>query len=304
MNIIDLSKMTASFLGSIRRYFQFRVNKIPPAINYDITYRCQLNCEHCYFARSWVKDHKNDELELTDDQWIRIFKKHYSLGITNASITGGEPTLRMPVLEAAYDTFNTIQVATNGIKKVPERMKCVVWVSIDGGEETHNRIRGAKCYQKIMHNIQDDKRIAISMSLTTSNYKEIFSTVEACMKANVKGIFFLLYTGQLSDSLYLDGKKLDYTIKSLYHAIDEYGDFILISRRMVDLYKTKKHIEHCVFREGMVQSFYPDMSRKLPCVMGPVDCRTCGCIVPVFMYWVKRLDIETLLKGGKMLEVF
>jgi hypothetical protein len=141
------------------------------------------------------------------------------------------------------------------------------------------------------------------MSLSTTNYKEIFSTIEACQKANVKGIFFLLYTGKMSDSLYLNGEPLDYTIKSLYHAIDEYGDFILISRRMVDLYRTKKHIHDCCFRSGLVQSFYPDMSRKLPCVMGSVDCRTCGCIVPVYMYWVKRLDKETLLKGGKMLSV-
>ncbi|NVM54729.1 MAG: radical SAM protein [Candidatus Helarchaeota archaeon] len=289
------------FIWTVRRYFQFRVNGVPPSINYDITYRCQLNCEHCYFARSWIKDRKDDELELTDEQWKRVFKKHYSMGITNASITGGEPTLRMPVVEAAYDTFNSIQVATNGIIPIPERLKCVVWVSIDGGEETHNRIRGAKCYQKIMRNIQDDKRIAISMSLSTSNYKEIFPTIEACLKANIKGIFFLLYTGQTTDSLYLTGKQLDYTIKSLYHAIDEYGDFILISKRMVDLYKTKKHVKDCIFRKGLVQSFYPDMSRKLPCVMGPVDCRTCGCIVPVFMYWVKRLDIETMLKGSKML---
>ncbi|MHA1650148.1 MAG: hypothetical protein ACTSYB_08135, partial [Candidatus Helarchaeota archaeon] len=182
-------------------------------------------------------------------------------------------------------------------------LRCVIWVSIDGTEETHNRIRGAKCYQKIMQNIQDDKRVSISMSLTTSNYKEIFPTIENCIKANVKGIFFLLYTGQLTDKLYLSGKKLDYTIKSLYHAIDEYGDFILISRRMVELYKTKKHIKHCIFHEGLVRSYYPDMSRKLPCVMGPVDCRTCGCIVPVYMYLVKRLDIETLLKGSRMLEV-
>ena len=89
MNVVDLAKRTWDFVGTIRRYFQFRVNKIPPAINYDITYRCQLNCEHCYFASSWVKDHKDDELELTDEQWRRVFKKHYSLGITNASITGG-----------------------------------------------------------------------------------------------------------------------------------------------------------------------------------------------------------------------
>jgi len=225
------------------------------------------------------------------------------MGIGNASITGGEPTLRMPVVEAAYDTFNSIQVASNGLKKIPERLKCVIWVSIDGMEETHNRIRGAKCYQKIMRNIQDDERISISMSLSTTNYKEIFPTIEACAKANIKGIFFLFYTGFMTDSLYLHGKQLDYTIKSLYHAIDEYEDFILISRRMVNLYKTEKHLKDCIFRTGMVQSYYPDMSRKLPCVMGPVDCRTCGCIVPVFMYWVKRLDIETMQKGGKMLAV-
>ena len=68
MSFIETAKKTIGFLDVVKRYIQFRVNKIPPAINYDITYRCQLNCEHCYFTRSWVKDCKNDELELSDEE--------------------------------------------------------------------------------------------------------------------------------------------------------------------------------------------------------------------------------------------
>ena len=127
----------AGGLNLIAKYLKNKITNIPLAVNYDITYHCNLNCEHCYFRASNPKP-----LELSDEQWHNVFKYHHSLGIGSAAITGGEPTLRMNVIRDAYETFGLIQIATNGIIKIPEDIRATIWVSIDGNEETHNKIRG------------------------------------------------------------------------------------------------------------------------------------------------------------------
>ncbi len=282
-------------LNLIAKYLKNRITKIPLAVNYDITYRCNLKCEHCYFRAS-----NPNPIELTDKQWHSVFKTHHSLGIGSAAITGGEPTLRMNVIRDAYETFGLIQIATNGIIKIPEDIRATIWVSIDGNEETHNKIRGAKIYHKIVENYQDDPRVTISTTLSTSNYKQIFEIVENCIKLGVSGIFFMLYSGNYNDPLLLTGNKLKKTIRDIYKVIDEYPDFVIYSKMMVDCMLTKKHIKECIFLDNdLIVSYFPDMQKKR-CVMGDwMDCRTCTCIVPIIAYCIKRLDMEIINKIEK-----
>ncbi|MBD3230931.1 MAG: radical SAM protein [Candidatus Lokiarchaeota archaeon] len=282
-------------MSLISKYLKNRITNIPLAVNYDITYKCNLNCEHCYFRSSNPKP-----WELSDEQWHEVFKKHHSLGISSAALTGGEPTLRMNVIRDAYETFGLIQIATNGLIKIPDDIRATIWTSIDGVEETHNKIRGAKIYKKVIENIRDDPRITISTTLSTSNYKEIEQVVENCTKIGVSGIFFMLYSGNLNDPLLLTGSKLKRTIREIYRMIDEYPDFVIYSKMMTDCMLTKKFINECIFLDNnLIVSYFPDM-RKKRCVMGDwVDCRTCSCIVPIIAYSVKRIDLEILRRAEK-----
>ena len=294
-NLTTLRQVFISGAKLISKLLKNKITGIPLAVNYDITYKCNLNCEHCYFKASNPKP-----WELSDAQWHNVFKNHHSLGIGSAAITGGEPTLRMNVIRDAYETFETIQIASNGVIPIPDDIKATIWVSIDGNEETHNKIRGAKIYKKVIKNIKDDPRVTISTTLSTSNYKQVNEIVENCIKTGVSGLFFMLYSGSLTNPLLLTGSKLKRTIRDIYKVIEEYPDFVIYSKMMTDCLLTKKHINECVFlNNNFIVSYFPDM-RKKRCVMGDwVDCSTCSCIVPIIAYCIKRLDMEMITKLEK-----
>ena len=129
--------------------------------------------------------------------------------------------LKTLVFSYQYSNFavGVIQIATNGIIKIPEDIKATIWVSIDGNKETHNKIRGAKIYDKVIKNITDDPRITISTTLSTTNYKQVHEIVNNCIKTGVSGIFFMLYSGTFKDPLLLTGDKLKKTIRDIYQVL-------------------------------------------------------------------------------------
>ncbi|MHA1784449.1 MAG: radical SAM protein [Candidatus Helarchaeota archaeon] len=282
------------------------VKKTPLAVNYDLTWNCNLRCKHCYFfssAEELGEEFKNQRKELTDEEWINVFKYHRKIGIKSAALTGGEPTLRMNLLHEAVKIFPSVQIASNAIIKMPwfnVEKQPICWVSLDGREETHNAIRGAEIFHKVIKNIENDKRVLISTTITAMNYNEIEDVVKIAYDAGVSGLFFLTYTGYPNDPLLLKGEKLRQAVKSILKVMDDYGDFILISKKMLELYITKEHVKTCIFKSDGVVSYYPNGKRKF-CVMGnsPQLCANCGCIVPVASHALSTLDPETIDKLKK-----
>ncbi|MFX1302000.1 MAG: radical SAM protein [Promethearchaeota archaeon] len=280
-----------------------KIKKIPLAVNYDLTWQCNLRCEHCYFYSSAEEINDGSDLnqrELSNEEWINVFNYHRNLGVRSVALTGGEPTLRMELLYEAVKIFPSVQIASNGIIKLPQfksKKQPIYWVSLDGGEETHNLIRGANIFNKVIENIKDDKRVLISTTITSRNYNEISTVVKIAYDAGVAGIFFLLYTGYSGDPLLVKGEVLKKTTKNVLMNMRDYGDFILMSKKMFELYISKEFVPHCIFKSGGVKSYYPNGKRKF-CVMGnsPKLCANCGCIVPVGSYALSKLDPETIDK--------
>ncbi|MFX1378220.1 MAG: radical SAM protein [Promethearchaeota archaeon] len=287
-------------------FLKHKIKKIPFGVNYDLTWQCNLKCRHCYF-RSSVQELANYSTrkikDLSDEQWLKIFDYHSKLGIKSASLTGGEPTLRMELIHKAIKMFPSVQIASNGIIKLPwfdHHKQPIYWVSLDGGEEIHNNIRGANIFQRVIENIKEDKRVLISTTITAINYKDIENVVNIAYNTGVSGIFFLMYTGYPNDPLLIKGEKLKTVIRSILKVMSDFDDFILISRKMLELYMTKEFIPHCIFKSGGIKSYYPNGQRKF-CVMGnsPLLCENCGCIVPVASYALSKLDSETVEKLQK-----
>lgn len=284
-------------------FLKYRTRRVPLAVNYDLTWQCNLRCQHCYFIASTKElstNLVNTRKELTDEQWFKVFKYHSDMGIISASLTGGEPTLRMGLIHQAVKLFPSVQIASNGIIKLPwfkHHKQPVYWVSLDGGEEMHNSIRGTRIFHKVIENIEDDKRVLISTTITAMNHKEVETVVKIAYEAGVSGIFFLMYTGYPDDPLLVKGEKLNSVAGSILKVMRDYGDFILISKKMLELYITKEFVEYCILKRGGVKSYYPNGQRKF-CVMGnsPLLCENCGCIVPVASYALSKFDSETIDK--------
>jgi sulfatase maturation enzyme AslB (radical SAM superfamily) len=295
-NIITLISMCPSILQSLTR-------NVPLYVNYDLTWQCNLKCQHCYFFSS-TTELKNKRPELSNEDWIKVFKYQRKLGTKIAILTGGEPTLRMDVIREAIKIFPSVQVVSNGIIQLPQfngYKQPKYWVSLDGTKETHNKIRGAKIFDKIIQNIQENNPVVTS-TIMTLNYGEIEDIVKIAHDNGASGFVFLLYTSYPNDPLLLKGNVLKKTIKSILKLMNEYGNFIFFSKKMLEVYLSKEFVPHCIFKTGQIKSFYPDGRQKF-CVMGnsPLLCENCGCVVPIAAYALfKKFDSGTVDRARKL----
>lgn len=72
----------------------------------ELTYRCTLNCVHCYCKglevvsrKSYVVSGKSEVRELTTEEWKRILDEISQEGCINLCLTGGDPLIREDFLE-------------------------------------------------------------------------------------------------------------------------------------------------------------------------------------------------------------
>ena len=133
----------------------FDVDKIDPfqtpvsapyRMDLALTYRCNIDCSHCYNQRKESPGTGNRRLE--DDHPNKI----WDIGIPHVAFTGGEPTLREDLVELvtyAEDIGLITGLLTNGVRLADEayvgRLKDAgldyVQVTIESPEEAiHNRM--------------------------------------------------------------------------------------------------------------------------------------------------------------------
>jgi MoaA/NifB/PqqE/SkfB family radical SAM enzyme len=109
-----------------------------------LTYRCDSACSMCYI---W-KNPTNPRFEVSLETLSKL-----PGGFDHLNITGGEPTLRrdlMEIVDLLYPKTHTLEISTNGLhvdKLEPVLLKypnVKIRISIEGLEETNDRIRGEK----------------------------------------------------------------------------------------------------------------------------------------------------------------
>ena len=173
--------------------YSFLKNRLekPIYLIFFVTSKCNSKCEHCFFS----KELNNPIKDLTLQEIDKFSKE---LGkLVWLSFSGGEPFMRKDFFEI-YKIFvdnnkaENISIPTNGIliekifsdvSKMLEYGKVknlTVNLSIEGPEKIHDKIRGVKCYGKIMETYKKleplkDKyknfSIMVSTVITNKNYK-------------------------------------------------------------------------------------------------------------------------------------
>ncbi|MFB0519082.1 MAG: radical SAM protein [Acidobacteriota bacterium] len=148
----------------------------PARMDLAITYLCQLNCDKCYVGGS--KEMK----ELSTEDWIKIYKILWDIGVPQIVFTGGEPTLRADLVElvSQADEFVT-GLVTNGIKlaKLAAPLKDAsidyIQVTIESNNpEIHNRMVGnGNAFEKTVAGIKEalslGMQVITNTTLTTLN---------------------------------------------------------------------------------------------------------------------------------------
>ena len=121
------------------------------SVHWDLTYRCNLRCTHCYVVKPGDPGFKSPGPELSTDECTGIIDQLADQNVLNISFSGGEILLRQEFFEIARYARRkhfAIRFLTNGTLITPEVADEIatlypirVSMSVHGARaETHDRI--------------------------------------------------------------------------------------------------------------------------------------------------------------------
>jgi radical SAM protein with 4Fe4S-binding SPASM domain len=152
-----------------------------------LTYRCNNNCPHCYVGR------QRPFPEMDTEQWKRVIKKLWDVGVPHITFTGGEPTLRkdLPQLVAYGEEIGMVTgVITNGrllTKGMVDRLVKSgldhIQITIESfNRETHNKMVGTKGWKETVNGIKNCLKtplyVLTNTTITTDNKEEVKGTID------------------------------------------------------------------------------------------------------------------------------
>lgn len=185
---------------------------IPPRLSLELTNQCQLKCAHCFNLSGNTREN-----ELTISDFIDISNSFLKLGTKNIFITGGEVFIKKDVnklIKFISQRFNIVTIATNAYSISKESIDLLskykniqVQVSIDGNENTHDRIRGVKgAYRKTLENIKIMRSynipISIAFTMNDKNKEDLEDIIKLSkdLKCNGVNISLTSLTGRAADN--------------------------------------------------------------------------------------------------------
>ncbi len=182
----------------------------PALISWNVTYRCNLRCAHCYMDAGdggWAPELSTSEAKMLIDQVRQV-------GSPVMILSGGEPLLRDDIFEIAeygtrrglrmvigtngtlIDGRTAVRLAGAGIRKAA--------ISLDSVDpDTHDRFRGVRgAWERAVAGIGAcrDAGIPVQMhtTVTLQNHRELEAIAEFGEKLGVHDFqfFFLVPTGR------------------------------------------------------------------------------------------------------------
>ena len=131
-----------------------------------VTFRCQLNCTHCY-ARADAFGHQQADMDL--DAFVTLVREARTVGFRQVVITGGEPLIHeqrdrlLNELQSLRSWAAPMNLVLRTNLSVPLDDAVLghiaaavdqLVVSVDGNERTHDDRRGQGAYQAVLQNLE------------------------------------------------------------------------------------------------------------------------------------------------------
>jgi MoaA/NifB/PqqE/SkfB family radical SAM enzyme len=264
-----------------------------------LTHRCNLSCAHCPFR-------KRSAPSLTLSQAASSLSTLYDWGVRILIVEGGEPFLWRDgeygledVVAEARKRFFAVGVTTNGTFPI-ETNADIVWISIDGLEDTHDRIRGTS-FGRIMANLgaSSHPRIYAHITINALNWVEVPALV-AYLAHKVRGItvqFHYPYR-EVDRELYLPFDKRRAVLSDL---IDLKRQGLPLANSYACLEALKDNRWKC--RPWMIASVDPDGTITHGCYLegrGEISCERCGFSAHTEVSLAYGGAIESILVGSRI----
>jgi MoaA/NifB/PqqE/SkfB family radical SAM enzyme len=267
----------------VRKYFFLRES------TYDMTNRCNMRCEGCYY-------YEGDKQFSPDNgdpgEWRRLMQQEKARGITYVVLAGAEPSLVPDLLQVCYDELPLGCIATNGLKRIPESVGYKIHISVWGDDSTSLRVRRSKdLLKKQLDNYRNDPRAVFIYTFTRENIEEIHSVMGSLAPSGCKVSFNIFsppvgYEGSLAHN----EKSLAHVRSTIIRLMSQYPDHVLYSYYnavahthrfgLHDLYACSYPRMNSSTDLGLGRSFRQyraDLSwdRSVACCVPDTDCRHC-----------------------------
>ena len=140
-------------------------NHILQRICFEVTYRCNEHCKHCYI----FDEKKSAEEELSVEHYLKLFDDLLKLNTLHITFTGGDPSQRKDftqILRGAVERGFAVTIFTNGTGYSEETLDEIIDIRpammsfsvYSGIPEEHDEITGVKgSFQKTLDTIKKVK---------------------------------------------------------------------------------------------------------------------------------------------------
>ncbi len=206
----------------VRKYFFLRES------TYDMTNRCNIRCDGCYYFegnKQFAKENRDQEA------WKNLMREEKKRGITYVVLAGAEPSLVTELCQACYNELPLGCIASNGVKYISDTVGYKIHISVWGDDNTSLRIRNAKdMLIKQIDNYKNDPRAVFVYTFTKENIDEAVKVTEILAKNKCK-ITFNVFSAPVgySGCLRHTSESLTKTRQTMLKLLSAYPDHVLFS---------------------------------------------------------------------------
>ncbi len=164
-------------LADLMRFFLARkiLGKNPPLIaSFKLSYRCNLACRICPFHQRGGEEHD----QMSWDEAVQALQALKERGTRIVIFEGGEPLLwrdgdrdLSDLIAYAKTLFFRVGVTTNGTLPLTVPAD-VIWVSLDGLKEPHDRLR-SNSFDRVWQNLRNTHhpKVFIHFTMNRENWQ-------------------------------------------------------------------------------------------------------------------------------------
>jgi MoaA/NifB/PqqE/SkfB family radical SAM enzyme len=272
----------------VRKFFFLRES------TYDMSNRCNLRCDGCYYYEGEKQfAEENHDLET----WRQLMKAEKKRGITYVVLAGAEPSLVVDRLEACFQEIPLGSIATNGFKKIPEAVGYKIHISVWGNDETSARVRKAQgLLERQIENYRKDSRAVFVYTFTRENIDEVREVAQRLVAEDCLLTFNVFsspigYAGPLRH----DQESLKRVQSAMIDLLERYPRNVLFSvyNAVAHTHKSSLHeLYACLYPRqnhsqelGLGRSFRQyrtdlNWDRSVACCVPDTDCADCRHYAP------------------------
>jgi len=243
----------------------------PYVISWNLTYRCNLACEHCYLDAGGKPlvgtENFADRSELGTEECFKVIDEIAAFAPECLTIlTGGEPLLRRDILEIvrrAADRELWVVIGTNGVRitenlarRLAEAGARGLSLSLDALDpDRHDRFRRVRgAWRNTVEGAEILHRVGLPFIVQTTAGAHNLGELEAIadfahdrLAAKVWNLYFLVPTGRGQFVSDITPAQYDEVLASLYRIQGKYDRRMLVNAKCAPHY-IKTVLEHARLR--------------------------------------------------------